>query len=183
MPNSSASISVSTSAAQLIATKGTPPAATQLVNLPRDQFLAGPALAFDQDGEIRGRNSFDTLAQALHHQTRADERRSAITCGPCAVIVPARESFGLENQRGEACRRFEQLTTPVVDAAVTGKRRFEHQLSRGVRRWNRAGDIVARANGLADANGRRARQLVEPHRLGGHQLPHSTEQHRFHVEA
>ena len=81
-----------------------------------------------------------------------DERRSAITGGPRAVIVPARESFGLENQRGEACRRFEQLTTPVVDAAVTGKRRFEHQL-RGVRRWNRAGDIVARANRLADANG------------------------------
>ena len=148
MPNSSASISVSTSAAQLIATKGTLPAAAQLVNLPRDQLLAGPALAFDQDGEIRGR----------HRSTRS--RRPCITRlepmsgaapSPAArapAIVPARESFGLENQRGEACRRFEQLTTPVVDAAVTGKRRFEHQAWRGVlessRRHSRASEQAGR---------------------------------------
>ena len=74
------------------------PAAAELVNLARDQLLAGPALAFDQYREIRGRDPLDTFAQALHHQTRADERRSAITRGPRAVIVPARQSFGLEYQ-------------------------------------------------------------------------------------
>jgi hypothetical protein len=39
----------------------TPPA--RLVDLPRDQFLADSALAFEQDGEIRGGHPIDRCPQ------------------------------------------------------------------------------------------------------------------------
>ena len=49
MPNSSASISVSTSAAQLMATNGPCRRRLQRVDLPRHQLLAHTALALDED--------------------------------------------------------------------------------------------------------------------------------------
>ena len=86
MPNSSASSSVSTSAAQLMATNGPAAAAAQLVDLPRHQLLARPALAFDEKREIGCRDAFDLVPQHAHRRGRADEG--------CRAVRPPRRHGG-----------------------------------------------------------------------------------------
>ena len=48
------------------------PARADFVNLPRDQLLAGAALAVDERDEVRCRHSLDAIAHGLHDRTRSD---------------------------------------------------------------------------------------------------------------
>ena len=69
MPNSSASISVSTSAAQLTATNGPRLRGLRAWISLRDQLLACAALPFDENREVRSRDAADPRAQVLHDDT------------------------------------------------------------------------------------------------------------------
>ena len=128
MPNSSASISVSTSAAQLIATNGPCRRGPSVVNLARDQLLADAALAFDQHGEVGVRDALDPLAQQPHRLARSDQRRRAIALGRRQGRGRAGQPLRLEQHAGNARGRFEQLAGPVVGPGARVERRFEHDL-------------------------------------------------------
>ena len=90
IPNNSASSSVSTSAAQLMATNGPLRRRLEIVDLPGDQFLSDAALAFEEDGEIGPRNPLDRRPEAAHRGRRADERRRAVATRLGTSARPAR---------------------------------------------------------------------------------------------
>ena len=100
MPKSSASSSVSTIAAQLTATNGRPPPPTQLVDLSRDQLLAGPAFAFDEDGEIGGGDFLDPIAHDANLGAGSDERRRAVGPASRAERPAPGRALDLDEQPG-----------------------------------------------------------------------------------
>ena len=142
-------------------------AAAQSVNLPRDQFLAGPAFALDEDGEIGCRDALDALAQRMHHRTRSDECGSGVAVGLARSVLQLGQSLGVEEQGRQAGRRFEELTGPLIEATVGRHRGLEHQSPRRVRDWNGVGDVVARLDRLAWPQAARRFHLLEPCTLPG----------------
>jgi hypothetical protein len=122
MPKSSASSKVSTIAAQI-------------VDLARDQLLACPRLAFDQDGEIRRGDALDPLADPADPGTRPDQRRGAIRLPD---LRPASTPlFDLDQQGGELRADGERAALPVVD----GVRWLEFRLETDRNRPRRSRDV------------------------------------------
>ena len=116
MPKSSASSSVSTSAAQLTATKGPRSPRAEVVDLAGDELLAGAALALDEHGEIRHRHALDALAQRPHDRARADERGGT---GRSARVQARRPTaIGGQRQRSEVSGGLHHLPVPRVRRAV-----------------------------------------------------------------
>ena len=127
MPNSSASSSVSTSAAQLTATNGRR-AGPELVNLACDELLARAALALDQHREVGVRDPLDP-ARAAPGSGGVDpisgaRRRWTGNGAACELRGHVRSS----TKPPTCAPRREHWKSPFAKARSTVKRRFEHAL-------------------------------------------------------
>ena len=138
MPKSSASRSVSTSAAQLIATNGPWHRRLRIVNLARDQLLADAALAFEQHREVRVRDALDRRTQRLHRGRRSNERRRAVPpgaradqrAGPRQLQTIA---LDLEDEGADVRRQPKHLKVPLAEPGPGIEGRLQHAGRRGVR--------------------------------------------------
>ena len=99
------------------------------MNLPGDELLADAALAFDQHGEVGGRDALDALAQQPHRLARSDQRRRAVALDRVNGAGVLREPLGLEQHAARCGRRLEQLTGPVIGSGARIEGRFEHHLA------------------------------------------------------
>ncbi len=95
--------------------------AAQLVNLSRDELLAGARFALDEHGEIGRGHALDAVAHGANREARSDEGRRAVRAVAARQAAPLR-AFNLEEQRGDVRRRVEELTRPAVEHP----RRLEH---------------------------------------------------------
>ena len=153
--------------------EGALPAATQLVNLARDELLAGPRFPFDQDREIGARDALDSLADGPNRQARADERRRTVS--PSArgrYRPPAVRAFQLQQESRHLRCRGEHLPRPIVHRTLRIEHRDETRTSFHRQRRQFARDDMrpfGRFALLAEGDGRstekRAQRFFEP-------LPH-----------
>ena len=153
--------------------EGALPAATQLVNLTRDELLAGARFAFDQDREIGARYALDSLAHGPNRQARADEWRCTVTASPRRRYrPPAVRAFQLQQESRHLRCRGEHLPCPIVDRTLRIEHRDETRTSFHRQRRQLAREDM-RSFGcfalLAERDGRsaekRAKRFFEP-------LPH-----------
>ena len=167
MPNSSASISVSTSAAQLIATNG--PCRRRLSSWICRATSSLPVPLSPSISTVKSVVATRSMRSrsACITEARSDQRRRAVDRARHGGVGQARQTLDLEQQRRQAGRRLEQLTAPFVDAALlSGNDASSTTRLRRIAGRDGKGDVVARPHRLADADGGRPRQLAELHRLG-----------------
>jgi hypothetical protein len=136
MPKSSASSSVSTSAAQLMATNG--PLRRRLTSwICRATSSFPPRIRPPTSREIRRGQSLDRRAQSAHDVGGSDDRRRGVATGAMAVEqARARElgprSLDLEDKRADVRGRTEHLEIPVAEAASRIECRFKQTARRRI---------------------------------------------------
>src|SRR5581483_8526194 len=112
------------------------PAMTELVDLPGDEFLADPALAFDENREIGRGDALDRRPQRLHDGRRPDERRDRVAnrARGGGRHTGAREleaqAFDLEDHRADVRADTELLKVPLSERGAWIERGLEHALRR-----------------------------------------------------
>ena len=105
----------------------------ELVNLTRDELLAGARFAFYEDREIRRGHALDAVAHGANRDARSDEGRRAVHA-VAARQAPSLRAFDLEDERGDVRRRIEELTGPAVEHAAAPRTRLRFARDDAARR-------------------------------------------------
>ena len=99
------------------------PAATEFVDLPRDELLAGARFAFDQDGEVGGRDALDSLAHGRGWRALDPINGAAPSSRRGRRRRP--RALDLHEQRGDMRADRQRAALPLVDRCAGLEHRFE----------------------------------------------------------